>query len=250
MTRRRIIITLAAVLLTLFGMVVIVAYVSAAESRALEGTQLVPVLVATDEIDANTPAGEIGALVTTEEVPERLRQQDAIRNLENLQGQVTTSPIRAGEQIVQRQFDDASAVQPQGAADVDEANSILTISLPSERAVGGSLSAGDRVSVIVSTSEATVQGEADPQQTVTTDDTTGTVLSRVPVVEVRGGVTEESGEAAGTIVVSLEVDEDDAEIIVFGLEFGSVWLTLNGENAPRANVDTVTKDDLYPRGGG
>jgi pilus assembly protein CpaB len=250
MTRRRIIIVLAAVLLTLFGMVVIVAYVSSAERRALEGTELVPVFVATQDIDANTPASDIGELVAPEDIPERLRQDDAISNLENLEGQVTTSPIRAGEQIVQRQFGEASEVGPSGVADIDESHSILTISLPSDRAVGGRLAPDDLVSVIVSISNATVQAEGDTTQTVTPDNTTGTVLHNVRVVDVRGGVSEETGEAAGTVVLSLEVDEEEAETIVFAMEFGSVWLVLNGENVSRPDVGTRDRDDLYPGTGG
>lgn len=251
MTRRRVLIILTAVVLALFGMFVIVAYVNSAERRALEGTELVPVLVATTEIDANTPASEVGELVATEEAPVRLRQEDAVRNLGNLGDQVTTSPIRAGEQIVERHFGEADEVQSGSSAEIEEGKQIVSIALEPQRAVSGQLSGGDLVSVIISLGEAEVQDEDNPSQTTTVDDTTGEVLSNVPVTAVSGGVTEEADEAAGTVTVSLEVDGSDAERIVFGMEHGSVWLTLNGENVPRPDGQTRSPDDIFDtRGGG
>ncbi|MBW3605503.1 MAG: Flp pilus assembly protein CpaB [Actinobacteria bacterium] len=252
MNRRRVLIILTAVVLALFGMFVIVAFVGSAERRALQGTELVPVLVATTEIDANTPASELGDLVTTEDMPARLRQEDAVRDISSLEDQVATSPIRAGEQIVQRQFGAAEDMQGGPAGDIEEGKEIVSVALEPQRAVGGRLSNGDLVSVIVSLGEAEVQDEDDPTQTTSTGGTTGVVLTNVPVTAVSGGVTGESGgEAAAAVMVSLEVDGSDAERIVFGMEHGTVWLTLNGENVGRPDVQTRSADNIYDaRGGG
>ncbi len=249
MNRRRVVILVTAVLLALFGMFIIVAYVSSAERRALEGTELVPVLVAGAEIDANTPAADLGELVTTEEVPVRLRQDDAVRNIDNLGGQVTTSPIRAGEQIVQRQFGEADAVRD-GGSQIEPGKEIVSIALEPQRAVGGRVAAGDFVSVIISLGEAAVQDEADPQQLNQVGNLTGVVLSNVPVTTVTGGVTAESGEAGGLVMVSLEVDALDAERIVFGMEHGQIWLTLNGEDVGRPDNQPQSPDNIYLGGGG
>lgn len=252
MNRRRVLIILSAVVLALFGTFVIVAFVGSAERRALEGTELVPVLVATTEIDANTPVSELGELVAIEEIPVRLRQEDAVRDLDNIEGEVPTSPIRAGEQIVQRQFGAAEEVQGGAAGEIEEGKEILTIALEPQRAVGGRLSDGDLVSVIISLRGAEVQDESDPTQTTSAGGTTGVVLSNVPVTAVSGGVTGESGgEAASAVLVSLEVDGSDAERIVYGMEHGTVWLTLNGENVGGPDVQIRSGDNIYDvRGGG
>lgn len=251
MNRRRVLVIIVAALLALFGLFVIVAFVNSAERRALEGTQLVPVLVASAEIDANTPAAELGELVTTDEVPVRLRQEDAVRNLDNLAEQVTTSPIRAGEQIVRRQFGSAEEAQNTGSTDITEGMELVAISLEPQRAAGGRLAAGDLVSVIISVDGAEVQDETDTSETRTTDSTTGVVLSNVPVSAVSGGATAEgAGGANNTIMVSLEVDGLDAERIVFGMEHGTVWLTQNGENVGRPDVQIRSPDNIYVRGGG
>lgn len=250
MTRRRILVVLSAVVLTLFGMVVIVAYVNTAERRALAGTELARVLVATEDIDANTPASDLQEVVTLEEYPARLRQPDAVLRLDDLQGQVTVAPIRAGEQIVQRQFGDRSDAAPSGSGEVEPGNELVSIALEPQRAAGGRLAAGDLVSVVVSTSTAEVLDEEDTSQTTTVDNTTGTVLSNVRVAAVSGGVSDDSGQAADTVIVSLEVDESAAEEIVYGMEYGSVWLTLNGEEVDSPDVGTTRAGNLYPGSGG
>lgn len=244
MNRRRVLVIAAAVVLALFGMFVIIAYVNSAEQRAQEGTELVPVLVAAEEIEANTPAAELEGRVRLVEVPRRLVQSDVVRDIDNLEGRVTIGPIRAGEQIVQRQFGEADTVRPDGGR-IEEGKEIVSVSLEPQRAVGGRLAAGDLVSVIVSLGEAEVQNEVDPTQTTTQASTTGVVLNRVPVTAVTGGVTAEGGEAANAVLVSLEVDGSDAERIVFGMEHGSVWLTLNGENVEPPNRQTRSPDNIY-----
>ncbi len=250
MNRRRVVLLVSAVVLALLGMFIIVAYVGSAERRALEGTELVPVLVASAEIDANTPASDLGELVTTEEVPVRLRQDDAVRNIDNLAGQVTTSPIRAGEQLVRRQFGQPEDVRAGGGSKIKTGHGIVTVALESQRAVGGRLSPGDLVSVIVSIREAQVADETDPTQTLTAESLTGVVLSNVPVVAVTGGVTDESGQAQDVVVVSLEVDPPDAERVVFGMEHGQVWLTLDGEDVPNPDEEIRSPDNIYVQRGG
>lgn len=249
MNRRRLLIIVTATLLALFGLFVIVAYVNSAEERALEGTTLVPVLVATDEIDAATPASELGSVVTTAEVPERLVQSDAITDLGSVGRQLTTSPIRAGEQIVERQFGAADEVQGP-SAQIEEGKEIVSIALEPQRAVGGQVAAGDLVSVIVSVKEAEVANESDTSATSTVKDTTGVVLSGVPVTAVTGGVAGESAEAADLVTVFLEVDGADAERIVFGMEHGSVWLTQNGEGAAAPDIQTRSPENIYRIRGG
>lgn len=253
MNRRRILVVVGAVVLAMLGVIVILAYVRSAEQRALEGTEIVPVLVATEEIDANTPADQLGGRVTTQEVPARLRQDDAVRSLGNLRNQVTVSPIRAGEQIVARQFGRSEEVLSDGgAAQIEEGQEIVSIALEPQRAVGGRLSAGDRVSVIVSTDEANVADENNPGQSQRQQNVTGVVLSDVLVTAVGGGVTEESGEAANAVTVSLQVRGSDAERIVFGMEHGTVWLTLNGEGADAPDDQARTPENIFdvPAGAG
>lgn len=250
MNRRRLLTVLAAVVLALSGMFVIVAYVSAAEERAQEGSELVSVLVATEDIEANVPASELTSVVRLIEIPRYLLQPDAVRSLEELGDHVTVGPIRGGEQIVARQFGEPDAVRSSSAQGIAKGKEIVTVALEPQRAVGGRLAPGDQVSVIVSIGEAEVADDVDPTQTSTQENTTGVVLNEVPVVAVSGGVSEEAAEAANVVLVSLEVDGSDAERVVFAMEHGTVWLTLNGENVEPPNEQTRSPSNIYDLGGG
>lgn len=250
MTRRRVLSIIAAIVLTLFGTVVIVAYVNSAEVRAQEGLELVRVLVASDEIEANTPASELGNVVRLEEVPQRLLQPDAVRDMARLESLVTVAPIRAGEQIVERQFGEPEDVRPDNGNDIKKGMEVISLALEPQRAVGGRLTAGDLVSVIVSVDEAEAQSDTDTTETTDQRKTTGVVLNRVPVTAVSGGIAEDEGEAASAVVVSLEVTGSDAERIVFGMEHGTVWLTLNGENPEPPNDQIRSQDNIYDGIGG
>lgn len=246
MNRRRVLTVIAAILLAVFGVVVIMAYVNSAEDRAQEGTELVEVLVAREEIEPNTPGDEIGALSKVELFPERLVQRDVVKDPADLQGLVTVGPVRAGEQIVQRQFAEPDAVPSAGGGrGIKEGNEIVSVALEPQRAVGGRLVAGDLVSVIVSTNRARAQSDSDPTATELQRETTGVVLNEVLVTAVTGGATEEAGAAADLVVVSLEVDGSDAERIVFGMEHGTVWLTLNGDEPEPVNGQVRSPDNVY-----
>jgi pilus assembly protein CpaB len=250
MARRRVLSIIAAIVLALFGTVVIVAYVNSAEDRAQEGVQLVRVLVASEEIEANTPASELDTAVRVEEVPQRLRQPDAVRNIDSQRGKVTIGPIRAGEQIVQRQFGEPDDVRPDGGNQIKKGMEVVSLALEPQRSVGGRLAPGDLVSVIVSVDQAEAQSDIDTTETTDQRQTTGLVLNGVPVTAVSGGVTEEEGEAANAVIVSLEVSGSDAERIVFGMEHGTVWLTLNGENPEPPNDQIRSQDNVYDGIGG
>jgi pilus assembly protein CpaB len=52
------------------------------------------------------------------------------------------------------------------------------------------------------------------------------------------------------VIVSLEVSGSDAERIVFGMEHGTVWLTLNGENPEPPNDQIRSQDNVYDGIGG
>lgn len=236
---------MAAVLLTLFGTVVLIAYVNSAEQRAREGAEVVRVLVANDTIPPDTPAADMVDLVDVAEIPADFRQADAVVQLDDLEGRVTTTTILPKQQIVQAQFGEPGQGAQAGGQRVEEGMEIVALTLEPQRAVGGRLSPGDAVSVLISMDQAEVPDEDNPNETVGADATTGLVLNDVPVRAVTGGVTEDSGEAAAAVTVSLEVDGLDAERIVFGAEHGRIWLTLNGEGAPAPDIQTRTRENIY-----
>lgn len=246
MNRRRVLAIIAAVLLTLFGTVVLIAYVSSAERRAQRGAELVGILVAAEEIPAGTSGASLAGSrsVTRREVPLASRAEDAVTDLAELGDQVTLERILAGEPIVARHFGDADASGRAGAQ-VEEGLEVVTIALEPQRALGGRLSQGDLVGVIVSLESETSSSDADIDEPESgdSDATTAMVLAGVPVVDVTGA-DPETGEAANMLMVTLQVDEPDAERIIFGAEFGRLWLTRQGEGE-QTDGARRTRDNIF-----
>ena len=253
MNRRRVLAIIAAVVLTLFGTLVLIVYVNSAADRALQDTELVSILVASEEIPAGTPAADIGPLVQQRLVPRQSRAADAVVDLDNLGDQVTVERILTDEPIVERHFGDAVAAQRPGQAQIDEGREIITITLDSQRALGGQLAQGDLVGVIVSLSGgAPDDATTDPAATSggAGDVTTGMVLAGVPVVGLEGAADEESGEATDAVTISLDVDQSEAERIAFAAEFGRIWLTRQTDQTPGVNNQVQEGDDFFDNLGG
>jgi pilus assembly protein CpaB len=236
-TRRRLVAIIGAVVLALFGTAVLIVFVSSAEDRALEGAERVQILVASAEIDAGTPANTIDQ-VQLIEVPANMQPPDPVVDLETLGNQVTTQVILEGQTIVERQFGSPSDVRRPGGQQLEEGDEIITIALEPQRALGGQLSAGDLVGVMLSLDAGGGGGDdeaiASPDSERTA--TTGMVISGVPVTAVSGGANAETGEAGDTVTVSLSVDQTEAERIAFGMEFGRIWLTRQYDDAEPPNV--------------
>ena len=140
----------------------------------------------------------------------------------------------------------------------------VTIPLNNPRALGGNISAGDRVGVFMSfdidggtgfvmSPDGAVErvpvdeeeGEGAGSGSVST---THLTLHKVLVARVEGGFVapppgdgeeESAQEAQDTINVTLALDAPDAERLVFAAEYGLVWLSLEPEGASEDGTGVV-----------
>jgi pilus assembly protein CpaB len=204
---------LGAVGLASVGTLVLVAYVSAAEERAVAGERLVPVLVVASPVEKGTPAGELGEHVRSEQVPAKVRPEGAVTDLGVLEGTVAAVDLVPGEQLLADRFAAPEQVGPVGLPPGLEE---VTLNLESERAVGGRVRTGSQVAVFAS-----FTGE-EPR--------TAVILRDAPVVAVAPSDSRSAGDDGGTtpgagLLVTLAVDPAVAERIVFGAEHGRIWLS-------------------------
>lgn len=248
MNRRRILAITAAVLLTLFGTVVLIAYVNSAERRAQRGAELATILVATTEIEPGTPAADLAGSdrIAAREVPVSARASDAVTNLADLGDEVTVDRILADMPLVARQFGDATSAGGGERGAIDEGREVISLALEPQRALGGLIGEGDHVGVLVSTDEAAApdDGSGDASADTGCAGTTAMVLTGVQVVDVTG-VDPETGEAGAAITVSFDVDQSQAETLAFAAEYGSIWLTRQREDGPGPNSRAQTCDNIY-----
>ncbi|WP_448607811.1 Flp pilus assembly protein CpaB [Geodermatophilus sp. URMC 60] len=240
--RRRLLAALAALLLAATGAVVLLAYVRGADARALAGVETVDVLLVEQPVAEGTPAEELADLVRTERLPAKAAVPGGVADLDQLAGQVATVDLQPGEQLLAARFAAPADLTVPGTVTPPEGASEVSILLEPQRAVGGRLAAGDTVGVHVS-----LEGE------------THVVLNRVLVTQVQGApVRSEAGDETQTassggaapsasLMVTLGLLPEAAEAVVFGMEHGTVWLSLEPDGVDTTGTEVVTPENVYEK---
>jgi pilus assembly protein CpaB len=240
--RRRLLAALAALVLAALGAVVLLAYVRGADARALAGVQTVDVLVVDRPVPEGTPGEELAELVRTERLPARAAVPGAVTDLDELAGRVATVDLQPGEQLLAARFAPPEDLSVPGTVAPPEGAAEVSLLLEPQRAVGGRLAAGDTVGVHLS-----LDGQTD------------VVLSRVLVTQVQGApVAVADGEATDTassggaapsasLMVTLGLRPEAAEAVVFGMEHGTVWLSLEPEGVDTSGTEVLTPANVYDK---
>ncbi|WP_448624070.1 Flp pilus assembly protein CpaB [Geodermatophilus sp. URMC 64] len=237
---RRILAALAALVLALVGTVVLVAYVRGADARALAGVQTVSVLVVDQAVPAGTPGDQLADLVRAELLPAKAVAPGSVTDLAELAGLVATVDLQPGEPLLAARFAAPDELRAAGTVDVPPGDQELSVLLEPQRAVGGRLAAGDTVGVYVS-----IEGS------------THAVLHGVLVTQVQGApaaavtetaASEDSGASAPpsqSLMITFAVTAEEAEPIVFGMEHGTVWLSLEPDGADTSGTTVISPGNVY-----
>src|SRR3954451_22337275 len=133
---RRLLAALAALVLTLVGAVVLVAYVRGADARALAGVQTVPVLVVDQPVPAGTPGNQLADLVRTELLPAKAAAPGRVTDLDELAGTVATVNLQPAEQLLASRFVAPSDLRAAGTVGVPPGDPEISVLLAPQRAVG------------------------------------------------------------------------------------------------------------------
>lgn len=232
MTTRIIAVILAAVL-AVVGAVLLIGYVRGADDRAFNGAKLTEVLVVQDEIPAGTSGSELGTTVDLKSVPVAYVADGAITDVADLTGLVAAVSLEPGEQVLASRF-----VKPEqfgasgGTAAVPKGLQEISVSLPVQRVVGGTLAAGNLVGVFGSLAGDNV----DPSRTQL-------IETQVLVTSVTHDASVDSGavQTSGAILVNLAVTADQAQRIVYQLEFGQVYLSKQSKDVTAPTGGAVTR---------
>jgi len=244
--RRRLLAAVAALVRLVAGTAVLVAYVGGADSRALAGVQTVEVLVADELIPEGTTAAELDGLVDTETVPAKAAVAGRVTTLSALRGEVATVDILPGEQLLGARFSRPDELQTPGTVEVPAGLQEISVLLEPQRAVGGRLAAGDTVGVVVS-----LKFEDGTSTThAVLHDVLVTQVQGAPAAPVEGDDQQEtasSGAAApsASLMVTVAVRAAQAEAVVFGVEHGSIWLSLEPDGAQTGGTSVLTQATIY-----
>ena len=239
------------------GMVVVVAfllattatgavfmYIRGVKKEAVTGGDLVSVVVSKEDIPAGTDLDTLIARgeFTTKRIPDDAVIRGAVTSLTQLKGRQTSEPIVAGEQITTARMQ-GSRDLPGGSLGIPDGFQAMTVPLDVSRAVGGALQPGDHVTIW-----ATFQGtgtNVDPSVKALPGQEDATV-SLVPDVEILRMAKPSVQKASDSYVVTMALEPDDAQKVVFAQENGTVWLGLlppeqKGEAIPPVTIGRVIR---------
>lgn len=243
--KRRIVGVSTAVMLAAVGTFVLVAYVGAAEDRALAGERTVDVLVVKKPVETGTAADELAGMVKTVQVPAKVRAQDAVSDLSDLGDRVASADLSPGEQVVAARFVEAGELQQVGEVTVPDGSFQLTVALAPERVVGGLIEPGATVGVLASFESLDAEGAQSPTST-------HMILQKVLVTRVQRSEGVASNEddknqaPSGNLLVTLALEDAGAvENVVFTAEHGSLWLAFQPSDAPEDGARVVTRAVIY-----
>lgn len=248
MRRRRLVTAVLAVVLAALGATLVTSYVRGADERALSGLSTVDVLVVTEVVPQGTAAAALEDSVTARALPQLAVAPGTLASLQDAGGRVTASALQPGEQLLDSKFVDPASLQEESdevalPAGLEE----VTVSLERQRMLGSRLTPGTRVGVFIS-----LPSEGD---------TPARTMLAVPKVLVLGvgeassqpspapGDADPEGEAgtapAESLTVRLAVDTEDAEKVVFGAEFGRLWLSRQPDDVPTTDPAVMTAEEVY-----
>lgn len=220
-----------AAVLAVVGAVLLISYVRGADDRAFEGAQLTEVLIVKSEIPAGTSGSELGNTVDLRSVPVAYVAQGAVTDVADLRGLVAAVSLEPGEQVLASRFVDPESFGANGGtAAVPKGLQEISLSLDAQRVVGGALVAGDLVGVYGS-----LAGDnADSARTQL-------IETKVLVTSVVAAKVEQDGPPSGAVLVSLAVDGDQAQRIIYQLEFGQVYLSKQSASVTAPTGGPVTR---------
>jgi pilus assembly protein CpaB len=240
--RRRVIGGVAGLLLAIVGAVLLSSYVGAADQRAQSGMRSMTVLVVTKPIAEGTSGDQLAGLVSPKELPAVAVPAGVVGNLSELAGQVATTDLQVGEQLLSSRFVDPATLRRAGEVAVPKGMQEVSIAVDPQRVVGGNVTAGSKIGLFVSLPK----DETNPAQT-------SLMLDQVLVSRVNGNTTSSPStlkSTAGTttstssVLVTLAVSAADAEKVVFGAEFGTLWLSLEPAGAVVSGTRVVTRENV------
>ena len=242
---RRTILLLAAALVAALGTALVFLYVKGADNRAEKRFETVEVLRAVAPIEKGESiddAASSGKLAL-----EPVAQNDLLPNhqtdTQDLEGQVATTTIYPGEQIVSDKFGQAAeALAAKSALDVPKSDIAISVNLTDPGRVAGFLNPGSEVTVIF-------VGEAQngfgfsrmllPRVTVLGVGSTTTTTKTTTTAE-----GEETTAQIPQTLITLSVSKEEAEKVTFAAANGEVALGLRtldstvkpGQGVTMANV--------------
>ena len=260
--------TVAAVVLAALAGFLVWKYVSNADTRAEKNKDLVTALVARHKIARGTVFNQAVSDKLFGEVkipadslpPNRILPGTDRALLAIYNHKVAATDIFAGTPVVADEFVKPSQLVNTVAGAIPKGKAAITVSLDQTHAVGGFLTPGDRVNIIVNFKDTDITNRGGARTTavllsglkvIAVGSTTVLPSSSAPAANVDGGATTTTqADTRPASLITLEVTPRQAEQIVQATTIGTIYLSLNPPGfdpkkftAPRAIVGELNLFD-------
>lgn len=239
----RVIAALAAIVLAIGGTVLLVSYVRGIEDRVTAGERTVDVLVVQQPVDAGTPAEELGSRVRAEPIAARHVVDGALTDLASVEGLLVVTDLVPGEQLLAARFAPAEASIDDVEIEVPAGLHQVTVQLEPHRVVGGWITPGDTVGVLISLRDSPADDVGD---------TTHLVLHKVLVTRMQFDGADAVAETdfaavapSGRVLVTLAATASEVEQLVFGAEHGTLWLSLEPLDASERGTRLRERTSIF-----
>jgi Flp pilus assembly protein CpaB len=238
--RSRGLVVAIAVVLAVAAAAAVILYTQGVKEQAEEGGGLTPVIVATQDIRANQPLDPLlGQDIFKQiQVPGDALVDGAVTDVSQLRGTSTTSAILANEQIPAERLS-TGELPLGGNLGISEGHIAVSVALDAPQGGVGNVQVGDNVSVYATFQgvsvipgtlkqyiKAPATATAAPQKQL--PPFTLTLVPTVRVLRIQNPqVDTETGESSGgTIQITLDLEPQDAQNLVFAQENARIWLGL------------------------
>ncbi|MET3901560.1 pilus assembly protein CpaB [Paenarthrobacter sp. TE4293] len=241
---------IAALLLAVIGTVLLVTYVQGADKRAQQGLDPVSVLVVKERIPAGTKVEEIQSKIKAETLPQSAVAPGTISALTDQKGKVTSAELQPGEQLLGVKLVSPKELVP-GTVPVPDGLQEATFVLAPERMLGGRVEAGDTVTVFASFKlddavaasanlPAGIAGWKDFTELLYHDVLVTAVQQAAPDAEKSAGTEKAVALPNGSAYVTVALSDANAAKMVFGAEFGTLWLSKQTDKTAKSDPPTTT----------
>jgi pilus assembly protein CpaB len=247
MRHRGALIVIAAVL-AIAGTVGVYSYLKGADSRALADKQATSVIIAQKRIPAGTTIAKIksGGYVRSDKVPASARPAGALLALDEVAGtDVSLADVPSGQVVLESMFGKREPTT--SGLKIPDGKLAVSITVATDADVAGYVQPGSEVAVF-DTYMLLEKGPAGAKQGGKPEDDWATtlLLPRVPVLAVSQGPPngDAKATAAQMLVVTVAVDQADAERLIHVRQTGNLYLgllTSRSVTAPTPGVDNQGK---------
>jgi len=195
------------------------------------------------------------ASVAVEQLPGTAVGKTALKTLDNSAGKVAAVDLIPGEQLVAERLVAPEDLKTSGSVKVPAGLQEVSFQLEPQRVVGGRLEPGDHVGIFISLTAGGLESKPGETTQLSIHKVLVTAVQRAP----EGAAAKPAPSAAagaeadprdvnlptGSLMITVSVNDINADKVVFASEFASIWLSKEPLDAQDSGPKIMQKPDVY-----